>query len=158
LPAATDKIERRTALFKNILIPTDGSDLSATAVDHGVRLAKAIGAAVTAVTVTEPFHLFSVAPSQIEYTRDEYKKHVDVEAARALGVVSAAAKQAGVACEALQIEHERVYQAIIDAAASKGCDLIAMASHGRHGVAAVVLGSETVKVLTHSKIPVLVYR
>jgi nucleotide-binding universal stress UspA family protein len=145
-------------LYKNILIPTDGSDLAAKAVEHGVLLAREIGAKVTAVTVSEPFHLISVAPSQIEYTRNEYKKHVDAEAARALGVVSTAAKQAGVACETLQVEHQHVYQAIIDAATSRGCDLIAMASHGRHGVAAVVLGSETVKVLTHSKIPVLVYR
>ncbi|MBV8121925.1 MAG: universal stress protein, partial [Alphaproteobacteria bacterium] len=69
-----------------------------------------------------------------------------------------AAKRAGVACDTVHVQHEHVYQAIIDAAASKGCDLIAMASHGRRGVSAVVLGSETVKVLTHSKIPVLVYR
>jgi nucleotide-binding universal stress UspA family protein len=154
----TNKDERRTALYKNILIPTDGSEFAAKAVEHGVLLAKKIGAKVTAVTVTEPFHLLSVAPSQIEYTRSEYKKHTEAAAETALAVVAAAAKEAGVACETLQVEHEHVYRAIIDAAASKGCDLIAMASHGRHGVAAVVLGSETVKVLTHSKIPVLVYR
>jgi nucleotide-binding universal stress UspA family protein len=72
--------------------------------------------------------------------------------------VSAAAKSAGVECQTLHVEHEHVYQAILDAAAARGCDLIVMASHGRRGVSAVVLGSETVKVLTHSKIPVLVYR
>jgi nucleotide-binding universal stress UspA family protein len=145
-------------LYKNILIPTDGSELSGAAVVHGVRFAKAVGARVIALTVTEPFHLFSVAPSQIEYTRSEYRKHAAAYAAEALGAVSAAAKQNGVACETMHVEHEHVYQAIIDAAASKGCDLIVMASHGRHGIAAVVLGSETVKVLIHSKIPVLVYR
>ena len=75
-----------------------------------------------------------------------------------LGSVSAAADSAGVSCETLHVEHEHPYQAIIDTAASKGCDLMVMASHGRRGVAAVVLGSETVKVLTRSKIPVLVYR
>jgi nucleotide-binding universal stress UspA family protein len=53
---------------------------------------------------------------------------------------------------------QHIYQAIIDAASARTCDLIVMASHGRRGVSAVVLGSETVKVLTHSKIPVLVYR
>jgi len=135
-------------LYQNILIPTDGSHLAAKAVEHGVLLAKEIGAKVTAVMVTEPFHMLLVAPSQIEYTRAEYKKHVDAEAEKALGVVSAAAKQAGVACETLHVEHEHVYQAIIDAAASKACDLVAMAPYGRHGVSAVVLGSETVKVLT----------
>ena len=145
-------------MYKNILIPTDGSELAKKAVKHGVLLAKENGARITAVTVTEPLHLFSVAMSQIEYTRSEYKKHVDTVAERALGVVADAAKSAGVACDTLHFEHEHVYQAIIDAAASNGCDLIVMASHGRHGVSAVVLGSETVKVLTHSKIPVLVYR
>jgi nucleotide-binding universal stress UspA family protein len=75
-----------------------------------------------------------------------------------LGVVSAAAKSADVACDILHVEHEHVYQAIIEAATARKCDLIAMASHGRRGVSAVVLGSETAKVLTHSKIPVLVFR
>ena len=114
-------------MYQNILIPTDGSHLAAKAVEHGVLLAKEIGAKVTAVMVTEPFHMLLVAPSQIEYTRAEYKKHVDAEAEKALGVVSAAAKQAGVACETLHVEHEHVYQAIIDAGASKACDLVAMA-------------------------------
>ena len=72
--------------------------------------------------------------------------------------MSAAADRAGVACETVHVEHEHVFRAIIDAARARGCDLIAMASHGRYGVAAVALGSETVKVLTHSQIPVLVYR
>jgi nucleotide-binding universal stress UspA family protein len=145
-------------LFKNILIPTDGSDLATKAVDQGVLFAKEIGAKITAMTVTEPFHLLSVAPSQLEYTPIEYKKHAEAYAERVLGIVSVAAQSAGVGCETLHVEHEHVYQAIIDAAASRRCDLILMASHGRRGVSAVVLGSETVKVLTHSKTPVLVYR
>jgi nucleotide-binding universal stress UspA family protein len=73
-------------------------------------------------------------------------------------MVSAVAKSGGVVCETLHVEHEHIYQAIIDAASARKCDLIVMASHGRRGISAVVLGSETVKVLTHSKIPVLVYR
>jgi nucleotide-binding universal stress UspA family protein len=145
-------------LYQNILVPTDGSELANKAVEQGIRLAKVIEARITAVTVTEPFHVFSVAPRQLEYTRSEYKKHADVIAEKSLGVVLDAAKRAGVACDTVHVEHEDVYQAIIDTAASRGCDLIAMASHGRHGVSAIVLGSETVKVLTHSKIPVLVYR
>jgi len=145
-------------LYKNILIPTDGSDLATMAVKQGVVFAREIGAKVTGVTVTEPFHLIAIAPSQIEYTRAEYSKHSETQANKVLGTISAAAKSAGVDCETLHIEHEHPYQAIIDTAAAKGCDLILMASHGRRGVAAVVLGSETVKVLTHSKIPVLVYR
>ena len=145
-------------MYKNILIATDGSDLATKAVEEGVLFAKEIGAKITAVTVTELFHLLSVAPSQLEYTPTEYKKHAETHAEKTLGTVSAAAKLAGVDCETLHVEHEQVYQAIIDAAAARRCDLIVMASHGRRGVSAVVLGSETVKVLTHSKIPVLVYR
>jgi nucleotide-binding universal stress UspA family protein len=145
-------------LFKNILIATDGSDLAAKAVEQGIPFAKEIGAKITAVTVTEPFHLVSVAPSQLEYTPIEYKKHAEAHAKKVLAAVLDAARLAGVACETLHVEHEQVYQAIIDAAEARRCDLIVMASHGRRGVSAVVLGSETVKVLTHSKIPVLVYR
>ena len=145
-------------MFKNILVPTDGSDLAAKAVEQGVLFAKEIGAKITAVTVTEPFELVSVSQIQLEYTPIEYKKHAEAHAEKVLGIVSAAAKSAGVACETLHTEHEQVYQAIIEAAEARRCDLIVMASHGRRGVSAVVLGSETVKVLTHSKIPVLVYR
>jgi nucleotide-binding universal stress UspA family protein len=141
-------------MFKNILLPTDGSDLAAKAVGQAVLFAKEIGAKITAVTITEPFHAVSVKPSQLEYTPLEYKKHSEAHAEKLLGAVSAAANSAGVACEMLHVEHEQIYQAIM----ARRCDLIVMASHGRRGVSAVVLGSETVKVLTHSKIPVLVYR
>jgi nucleotide-binding universal stress UspA family protein len=145
-------------VFKNILIPTDGSDLAAKAVEQGVLFAKEIGAEITAMTVTEPFELVSVSQIQLEYTPIEYKKHAEAHAEKVLGVVLDAAKLAGVVCDALHVEHDQIYQAIIEAAEARKCDLIVMASHGRRGVSAVVLGSETVKVLTHSKIPVLVYR
>ncbi len=145
-------------MFKNILVATDGSDLAAKAVEQGILFAKEIGAKITAVTVTEPFHVISISPNQLEYTPIEYEKHFKAHAAKVLGVVSDAAKLAGVICETLHVEHEQVYQALIEAAEARRCDLIVMASHGRRGVSAVVLGSETVKVLTHSKIPVLVYR
>ena len=145
-------------MFENILVPIDGSDLAAKAVEQGILFAKEIGAKITAVTVTEPFHMLSVSPSQLEYTPIEYKKHAEAQANKVLGVVSAAAKSAGVVCDTLHVEHDQIYQAIIEAAEARKCDLMLMASHGRRGVSAVVLGSETVKVLTHSKIPVLVYR
>ena len=137
---------------------TETADLAAKAVEQGILFAKEIGAKITAVTVTEPFHVLSLAPSELEYTPIEYKKYAEAHAEKVLGTVSAAAKSAGVVCETLHIEHDHIYQAIIDAASARRCDLIVMASHGRRGVSAVVLGSETVKVLTHSKIPVLVYR
>jgi nucleotide-binding universal stress UspA family protein len=145
-------------LFKNILVATDGSDLAAKAVEQGILLAKAVGAKITAVTVTEPFNVLSLAPSELGYTPIEYKKHAEAFAEEVLGTVSAAVTSGGVACETLHVEHEHVYQAIIDAALARRCDLIVMASHGRRGVSAVVLGSDAIKVLTHSKIPVLVYR
>ena len=95
-------------MFKNILVATDGSDLAAKAVEQGVVFAKEICAKITAVTVTEPFHLLSVAPSQLEYTPLEFKKHVEAHAEKVLGMVSDAAKAAGVACETLHVEHERL--------------------------------------------------
>jgi len=145
-------------MFKNILVPTDGSDLAAKAVEQGVLFAKETGAKITAVTVTEPSNLLSVSPTQLEYTSIEYQKYTRAYAESVLGTVSDAAKSAGVVCETLHVEHDQIYQAIIEAAEARKCDLAVMASHGRRGVSAVVLGSETVKVLTHSKVPALVYR
>ena len=141
-------------MFKNILVATDGSDLAAKAVEQGILFAKEVGAKITALTVSEPFNVLSLAPSELEYTPIEYKKYAEAYAEEVLGTVSAKAQS----CETLHSEHEQVYQAIIDAASARRCDLIVMASHGRRGISAVVLGSQTVKVLTHSKIPVLVYR
>lgn len=145
-------------MYKNILIPTDGSELAGKAVQYGMAFAKEIGAKIIVLTVTVPFHVFTLDPMTVEDTLDQYQKRLQAETARLFSAVAKAASAAGVACETVQVEHEHPYQAIIDTAKSKGCDLIVMASHGRRGVSAIVLGSETVKVLTHSKIPVLVHR
>lgn len=145
-------------MYKSILIPTDGSELAWKAVQHGMAFAKEIGAKITVLTVTVPFHVFTLDPQVVEDTADQYKKRVQVDTVKLFGAVAQAANAAGMSCETLQVEHEHPYQAIIDTARSRGCDLIVMASHGRRGVTAIVLGSETVKVLTHSKIPVLVHR
>jgi nucleotide-binding universal stress UspA family protein len=145
-------------MYTNILIPTDGSDLSGKAVHHGIALAGRIGAKVIALTVLLPFHIFTTDTQMLEDTPAQYKARVQEHAEETLGAVAQAAQGAGVACEMVRVEHEHPYQAIIDTAESKGCDLIVMASHGRRGISAIVLGSETVKVLTHSKIPVLVHR
>ncbi len=145
-------------MYRNILIPTDGSPLADVAVDKGLDLAKALGAKVTALTVVSPFHVFATSVNQIAYSRDEYEEQVHSAAARVLSAIADKARDRGVAIETLQVESEEPYRAIIDTAAETGADLIAMASHGRKGLSAVVLGSETVKVLTHSSIPVLVYR
>jgi nucleotide-binding universal stress UspA family protein len=141
-------------MYKHILIPTDGSDLSQMAIEHGIALAKAVGARVTTLTVTEPFYAYAFEPSVV----DQYKKHVAALATKHLDIAKNAASGSNVPCELVRLEHAYPYQAIVDAAEARGCDVIVMASHGRKGISAVVLGSETVKVLTHSPVPVVVVR
>jgi len=145
-------------MYTSILIPTDGSELASKAVQHGIALAKQTSAKVTVLTVLPPFHMLTTDARMIEDTPAQYKARMHKAAEKTLNAAISCAKSEGVVCEAIQLEHEHPYQAIIDTATSKSCDLIVMASHGRHGVSAIILGSETVKVLTHCKIPVLVYR
>jgi nucleotide-binding universal stress UspA family protein len=145
-------------MYANILIPTDGSELAGKAVRHGVALAKRIGAKVTVLTVLPPFHTLTADTRMIEDTPAEYKTRMNQHADKTLGEASRIAQAEGIVCDTVRVENEHPFHAIIDTAASKGCDLIVMASHGRHGISAIVLGSETVKVLTHCKIPVLVHR
>ena len=145
-------------MYNNILIPTDGSELAGKAVQRGIALAKRIGSKTTVLTVLPPFHTFTTDTQMIEDTPAQYQARMKKHAELMLGAAAHAAQAAGVACETVQAEHEHPYEAIINTAASRGCDLIVMASHGRHGISAIVLGSETVKVLTHCKIPVLVHR
>ena len=145
-------------MYKHILIPTDGSELSSRAVRHGIDLARSVGARVTVVTASPTFRTFSADPVMVTGTPEQFRRESRAEAERLLATAAAAASTAGVACETVLVEDDRPYQAIIDTATKKGCDLIFMASHGRKGVSALVLGSETNKVLTHSKIPVLVCR
>ncbi|ALA19641.1 MULTISPECIES: universal stress protein [Chelatococcus] len=145
-------------MYKNILIPTDGSLLSAAAVEQAMAFARDAGAKVTLLTVVEPFHLLTTDAEQLTDTRAEYEAHARRRAAGFLSSASNVARVNGVPYETVQVVDEEPYRAIIDTAKERGCDLIAMGSHGRGGVAAVVLGSVTQKVLTHSTIPVLVYR
>lgn len=145
-------------MYKRILIPVDGSELSLTALHKGVAFAKEIGAQVHVLTVIEPFHVFSVETEQLAQTRAEYEGHAVGHAEKLLSAAAEAASKAGVPAETSLVQADHPYEAIIETAAKAGCDLIAMASHGRRGLAAVVLGSQTVKVLTHSTTPVLVYR
>jgi nucleotide-binding universal stress UspA family protein len=145
-------------MYRHLLIATDGSELADKAVNHGIDLAKEIGAKITALTVSEPFHAIAVEPAMLEDTLGSYEVRMSEHVARILAAVAERAKAAGVVCETVHESDTHPYRAIIDTALSRGCDLILMASHGRRGVAAIILGSETVKVLTHSQIPVLVYR
>ena len=147
-------------MYKHILLPTDGSPLSARAVAAGVKLAKAVGARVTGV-------FGAPAPPRLVYARFGRVGYLTLEpraalieraAARYLGVIEKAAKSAGVPCECVRITSDFPADVILQTATKRRCDLIVMASHGRRGLSAVLLGSETQKVLTHAKLPVLVYR
>jgi nucleotide-binding universal stress UspA family protein len=145
-------------MYKHILIPTDGSELSKMAIHEGVALAKALGARVTVVTVTPHFHNFELDPNMIQDMQGQYYKQMAEFAKAYLEVAKNIAAGSGVVCDVMHLEHEQPYQGIIDAAQQRGCDAILMASHGRRGISAIVLGSETLKVLTHSTIPVIVCR
>jgi nucleotide-binding universal stress UspA family protein len=147
----------RRILYKHILLPTDGSELSKAAMRHGIALAKAIGAKVTALVVSTPLNSLVVDPSAVSAALEQYKALVASQTAKYLDNIRKEAAEAGVACSALCIEHDKPYEAIVDTAKSNGCDLVVMASHGLRGVSAI-LGSETLKVLTHSAVPILVYR
>ena len=103
-------------MYTNILIPTDGSELAGKAVEHGIALAKHIGAKVTVLTVLPPFHTFTTDTQMIEDTPAQYKARMQKQAEKTLGAVTHAAQAAGVACEAVQVEHEHPYRKIIDTA------------------------------------------
>ncbi len=145
-------------MHRHLLIPTDGSALSQAAVEYGIALAKSVGAKVTVLTVSLPFHIFAAEPAMLTDRPEQYAKRVDALATKYLDAAKAVASASGVSCEAVHLEHDHPYLAIIATAEKRSCDLIVMASHGRSGISAVVLGSETNKVLTHSHIPVLVVR
>ena len=145
-------------MYKHILIPTDGSELSQRAIDHGAKLAKTLNAKITMLTVSEPFHIFALDPTVVSGTPAEYKRRIADVTAQYLKTAKDTAAAASVTCDGVHVEHEQPYRAIIDTASKMGCDAIVMASHGRRGISAMVLGSETVKVLTHSSTPVVVVR
>jgi nucleotide-binding universal stress UspA family protein len=145
-------------MFKQILLPTDGSDLSERAVLAGVSFAKETGAQVVGLTAMPEFHTVTYKTDKLEDTREEFAANSERQAQAWLQVVSDAARSAGVPCSLVQVTTDDPYEAILQAAKERKCDLIIMASHGRKGVKGLLLGSETQKVLVHSDIPVLVYR
>jgi nucleotide-binding universal stress UspA family protein len=145
-------------MFKSILIPTDGSKLSDQAVGQGLQLAKALGAKVVAMHVTAPFHVLAASAAALTETREHSERKAAEFSKQIFDAIDGMAREAGVACTCHSRSGEHIWQEIIMAAEKFGCDAICMASHGRRGIAAVLIGSETVKVLTHSKIPVIVVR
>lgn len=145
-------------MYKHILIATDGSELSRKAVTDGIQLAKALGARITTVTVAKTQFPVVVEGIEIGPSAEERAQSANGQAARILDEVSAEARRQGVRCEIVSAIDEHPHRTIIDTVEARGCDLIVMASHGRRGIKALLLGSETQKVLTHSKTPVLVHR
>ena len=144
-------------MYKHILIATDGSELAAKAVAVALTLAKQLNCKVTAVTVSEPWRMLVAGEAAIGFL-DEYEKATDETASRILATVVELAHKSDVACATVHAKDQYPAEGILDAAKKAGCDLIVMASHGRRGLGRLLLGSEAVKVLTHSTIPVLICR
>jgi nucleotide-binding universal stress UspA family protein len=148
-------------MYQHILLPFDNSELSQKAVKQGIALAKSTGAKITVITVIVPFHTGITSPvtseivHEFEHGRDEEAKK---KVAKLHADIASRAKTDGVKCESVIALGGNPYEEIIAKAKKLKCDLIVMASHGRRGLDALLLGSETAKVLTHSKIPVLVVR
>ena len=140
-------------MYRHILIPTDGSELAERGVEQGLALAKSLGARVSVIFVLEPFSeltgRFLEAVASYAALRKE-------QATSVLERTANAASKVGVSCETIEVENGQPHQAIIAAAADKGCDLVVMSSHGRSGLSALLIGSVTTKVLAHAKTPVLV--
>jgi nucleotide-binding universal stress UspA family protein len=149
-------------MFKHILVPIDGTTLSLKAARAAMALARKHAAKVTALHViprwTPPMGSDGVVYYPDSFSPQEYKKLTEAEAKRALAKVEALARRARVRCDTLFVTQDAPWEAIVTVARRRKCDLVAMASHGRRGIAGLLLGSETMKVLTHSRVPVLVLR
>lgn len=145
-------------MYKHILIATDGSELAGKAVSAGLALAKELKAKVTAISATEPWSaMVTGEAAAFNFPIEEYEKAAAGNAERILSKVREAAMRLDVECQTIHV-NDFPADAIIATAKSKGCDLIAMASHGRRGLARALLGSQAIQVLSHSSIPVLISR
>jgi len=144
-------------MYRNILVPTDGSDITSKAVQTAITLAKTLGARLTTISVKEPFPYSAISEMQPVPPQEFYDAQERIAAARVKSVVDAAALE-GLSCSGHTVEALHPWEAITDHAKSQDCDLIVMASHGRRGVSALLLGSETQKVLTHSAVPILIVK
>jgi nucleotide-binding universal stress UspA family protein len=152
--------QQERIMFKNILIPTDGSALSRKSIKAGVALARAIGARVTGFYSPEQYAILAYGeyfPPDL-MSRAEWDGRSKKTATRFLAAIEKEAKTAGVKYSGLYLDSMAPWEAIVEAAKKKKCDLIFMASHGRTGLAGLLLGSQAAKVLSHSRIPVLVYK
>lgn len=145
-------------MFKHLLVPTDGSVLSEAAARTAVTLARGFEAKVIGFHAIPEYRVFTHRIDMLEDTRERFAQAAEQHAEQYLAVIARAAKEAGVACDTICVTSDHPYAAILQTAEERNCDLIVMASHGRGGIKGLLIGSETQKVLTHSQIPVLVYR
>ena len=148
-------------MYRHILVPTDGSKLSAKAIKTAATMARTLGAKLMGVYVIPPYvpPVYGEAVIYVpEVTPKRYKEITAREAKKALATVESEAQAAGIQCKTVSVTADQAWEGIVRTAHSKACDLIVMASHGRRGISGLLLGSETTKVLTHSKTPVLVCR
>lgn len=147
-------------MFKHILVPTDGSELSRQTARRAVSFAQETGARITAFHAKSgyPISFLGEGGMADPFTPETFAEMTEQQAREYLGEVERMCLDAGVPCSTISVASHLPHEAIIKAAESAGCDLIFMASHGRRGLSSLLLGSETNKVLTHTDIPVLVYR
>jgi nucleotide-binding universal stress UspA family protein len=150
-------------MIQHILVPTDGSELSSAAAKYAITLAKDLRARITALHVTPEFQMFLeegfVVPGTTSPSlKNQFQKQAELRSKEIVARVCTDAAAAAVECEGVSVTSPFPFEAIIKQAKKSKCDLIVMASHGRKGLEGLLLGSETAKVLTHSKIPVLVCR
>ena len=145
-------------MFKHILLPTDGSKLAEAAIFKGIELARQQGAQVTGLYVMPEFHILSYHVETLEDTKQEFLRECRLHTQQYLDFIERTAQEARVPCTLLNDSSDHPYEVICRVAEHRDCDLIVMSSHGRRGLAGVLLGSETQRVLSHSRVPVLVYR
>lgn len=145
-------------MYQHILIATDGSELAEKAVSAGLNLAKALNARVLAVTVSEAWAAYAAPEIMMPYPNTDYERFAAEQAEKILSSVAKSAAAIGVQCATLHVSDRYPADGIVDAAKDRGCDLIVMASHGRRGLARLLLGSQAMQVLTHSPVPVLICR
>jgi nucleotide-binding universal stress UspA family protein len=145
-------------MYKHLLIATDGSELAQKAVDNGLALAKALNAAATVITVTEPWDVVVVPDAAIVFPPSDYEDSAAAAAAKILEAVDEGARRMGSTCTTLHVKDRYPAEGIVDTAKEKGCDLIVMASHGHRGLRRLILGSVANEVVTHSAVPVLICR
>lgn len=145
-------------MYKHILVATDGSDAAERAMRDGFELAKVLGAKISVLTITKPWYAVAPGELMVAFPEDEYLAGVQQLAKTNLETADKIAAEIGVTTETIHLVHDHIYEGIIEVAQKNSCDLIVMGSHGRSGLARIFLGSETQKVLAHTRIPVLVHR